>query len=420
MSHTDMEGHIVPVKYTATGHLDNHFSVGPAILWSPFLIVTHLSVLLYDGLGGHVAADGFSRPYFVTIAVATALYGFLAVWISFRMARKYVPERWAFLAALGIWFASSLPVYMYFNPSWSHAHSAFMVAVFLWYWNHTRSSRTWWQWIVLGAIGGLMMDVYYINAVVLLVPLLDSLANFRSALKAPEAGPVKKLILGNIVFAAAVLTAFLPTLVTRKIIYGSYFQMGYQGLWFWYSPAVIRVCFSADHGLFSWTPIVLLAVIGLFFLRRYDRFLSMYALTTFAAYVYIIGCYQSWDGLSSFGNRFFVSFSCIFILGLAALFDVLARAWQERRAAIIAWTATSALILWNLGLIFQWGMHLIPARGPISWRQAAYNQFSVVPVDCTHEVKLYLRHREALMNDIENTDVEQLKKGQNNPPQSHK
>jgi hypothetical protein len=31
---------------TSTGHLDNHFSVGPAMLWAPLLICTHLGVLL--------------------------------------------------------------------------------------------------------------------------------------------------------------------------------------------------------------------------------------------------------------------------------------------------------------------------------------------------------------------------------------
>ena len=127
-------------------------------------------------MGGHVAADGYSTPYLWAMALGTALYGFLALWISFRLARKYVPERWAFLATLGIWFASSLPVYMYFNPSWSHAHSAFTVALFVWYWDRTRNGRT------LGRNGscwvrsaGLMMDVYYPNAVLLLFPLLESL-----------------------------------------------------------------------------------------------------------------------------------------------------------------------------------------------------------------------------------------------------
>ncbi|PYT52149.1 MAG: hypothetical protein DMG43_12590, partial [Acidobacteria bacterium] len=51
---------------TPTGHLDNHFTVGPAILWTPFLLLAHAAVLLARALGSTVAADGFSTPYRVT------------------------------------------------------------------------------------------------------------------------------------------------------------------------------------------------------------------------------------------------------------------------------------------------------------------------------------------------------------------
>src|SRR4029077_18561734 len=57
---------------TSTGHLDNHFTVGPAILWTPFLLFTHAGVLLARALGSSVAPDGFSSPYRITIALATA------------------------------------------------------------------------------------------------------------------------------------------------------------------------------------------------------------------------------------------------------------------------------------------------------------------------------------------------------------
>ena len=40
--------------------------------------------------------------------------------------------------------------------------------------------------------------------------------------------------------------------------------MGYTELWFWNSPAFFKVCFSSQHGLFSWTPILLFAVAGFF------------------------------------------------------------------------------------------------------------------------------------------------------------
>src|SRR6202167_14430 len=110
MGRTDAQGNIAPAEYTQTGHLDNHFSVGPAILWFPFLVVAHGGVLLWDCLGGGIPADGFSKTYSVARASGTALYGFLALLISFALARRYFGERWAFLGTVGIWFASSLPV----------------------------------------------------------------------------------------------------------------------------------------------------------------------------------------------------------------------------------------------------------------------------------------------------------------------
>jgi hypothetical protein len=410
ISRTDASGRILAEQYTSTGHLDNHFSIGPAILWSPFLVAAHVIVRLYDSLGGHVAADGYSRPYLLAMALGTVAYGFLSLWISFRLARKYLAERWAFLGTLGIWFASSLLVYMYFNPSWSHAHSAFMVAVFVWYWDRTRASRTTLQWLVLGAIAGLMMDVYYPNAILLLLPLLESTAMYWKGVASAElTKTIGPLLLNNILFAGVGFAAFLPTFVTKKIIYGSYLNFGYGEQWFWDSPALLKVCFSSEHGLFSWTPIVFFAVIGLFLFRRYDRVLALYSIFVFATYLYVIGCYQDWHGLSSFGNRFFVSLTVLFVLGLAAFFEWVAHIWNEQRARVVASVTTGILILWNLGLVFQWGIHLIPARGPISWRDASYNQVAVVPVRVTHALANYLTQRRELMRQIEEEDVKHLK-----------
>jgi hypothetical protein len=50
-------------------------------------------------------------------------------------------------------------------------------------------------------------------------------------------------------------------------------------------------------------------------------------------------------------------------------------------------------------------MHLIPDRGPISWRNAAYNQFAAVPERATQSLRSYFFRRSELMNYIEQTDV---------------
>jgi hypothetical protein len=409
MSHFDSHGNITPEQFTKTGHLNNHFSVGPAILWAPFLLLAHVAVKMVDAFGGQIAANGFSRPYTVAMAAGTALYGFLALWISFRLARRFVSEEWAFLAALGVWLASSLPVYMYFNPSWSHAQSAFAVAVFIWYWLRTLSSRTTRQWLVLGAIGGLMMDVYYINAVLLFLPFAESIGTYRSAIARGDQSLIGSTLLRNLMLSLGLLAAFLPTLITKKIIYGSFFDFGYGVPWYWSSPAFVKVAFSSDHGFFIWTPVLIFAVLGLLLFARQDRKLAGYFVALFLLYLYAIGCYSDWDGLSSFGNRFFVSLTPIFVIGLAAFFQQLAKLMQPKSAVWAAGFATAVLIAVNFGLMFQWGIHLIPPRGPISLRAAARNEVVVVPEMAAEMVKSYFTRRSGMMNQIEQEDVKELK-----------
>jgi hypothetical protein len=416
MGRLDASGHVLSGEYTPTGHIANIWSIGPSLLWLPFLWLTHMGVLLSDHLGAHVAADGFSIPYVLTMALATALYGFLGLLFSFSIARKYFRERCAFLATIGIWWASSLPVYMYFNPSWSHAHSAFAVALFLWYWDRTRGERTIRQWILLGLLSGFIVNVYYPNGVLLLVPLFEGITwywrNLTSAANRLHA--TMRLFVRHLIYVGTFVVALLPTLISREIIFGSYLQTGYAPVtaWAWRAPALWNVLFSSDHGMLSWTPILILALIGLILFRRVDKPFATFLLVAFLAFYGVVAVHPDWDGMSSFGNRFFISLTPIYILGLASFFDRLTHSWRERYAVNLATCATAVLILWNLGLIYQWGTHLIPARGPISWSDAAYNQVVIVPRQFSHTLRAYLTQRKQLMGHIEQEDVEQLKSGQ--------
>jgi hypothetical protein len=414
MSRVDAQGHLLPGLYTKTGHVENHFSVGPAILWAPVLAPVHLAVLILDHFGAKIPPDGYSRPYVLAMALTTASYGFLSLLLAFRMARKYFDQQCAFLATIGIWLATSLPVYMYFNPSWSHAFSAFSVSLFLWYWDRTKLRRTPAQWAALGLFSGLMGNVYYPNVILLIFPALEIIHLVQARQRGPNQAimPLGKLASCSALFGVVFLVSLLPTFITRQIIYGSPFETGYPGIrtWNWTSPRLLSVLFSSDHGLWSWTPILLLAVIGLFFLARRNALLGTGSILTFLAFYYFIASYPDWDGLSSYGNRFFVSLAPVFILGLAALLGAFSQ-WmgENSRALALSGAAIAMLVLWNIGFIFQWGTHLVPARGEISWSEMAHNQAVVVPVRMTHSLKTYFLHRKDMMQHIEQEDIEQQK-----------
>ncbi len=409
-------GQLNPSEYTETGYVSNLFTIGPAMLWTPFLLVAHAFVLCADGLGAHIPANGFSTPYILAMALGTAIYGFLGLLFSYFLTRKYVEERWAFLSTLAIWGASSLPVYMYFNPAWSHAHSVFAVALFLWYWDRTRDRRTFLQWILLGLLAGLMVDVYFPNGVFLVLPLIESILAYWNSWKEKNLRAVGPLFAANISFMVALILAFLPTLVTRSIIFGGLFRFGtYTALpWNWSAPYWRLVLFSTEHGLLSWTPILALAILGLCFAPRLAKSLTRYLAVAAVPYYYLISSYPYWNGTASFGNRYFISLTPIFIFGLALLIQRFARLFRSPRRAFVAAAALIFLLVaWNAGFIFQWGAHLIPARGPVSFSEVLHNQFFVVPRQLSADLQRYLFRRKALMRQIEDRDIQQLK---NNPP----
>jgi hypothetical protein len=403
---------------TRTGHLDNHFTVGPAMLWAPFLLLAHGGVLIARMFGSSVAADGFSAPYRIAMALGTAFYGFLGVLLSFRLARQYVGESTALLATVAIWWGSSLPVYMYFNPSWSHAHSAFVVALFLWYWHQTRLTRTLKQWLLLGACAGLMLNVYYANAMVLVVLLVEAIPQYLAYFRRNKSEEtisrqsVADLLLKHAAFFAVVVISLLPTFLTRLAIYGGPLETGYIPLknWLWRSPVFLAVLFSPNHGLLSWTPILALAIAGIFILWLRKPEVGLAFLSAFLAFYLFIACYPDWAGISSYGNRFFVSITVLFVLGLGVFLDYTLSLFHNRKIALITASLVLACFLaWNAGLMFQWGEHLIPPRGPISFPEMIHNQFFVVPRQITARLQTYLFRRKAMMDQIERRDIEQMK-----------
>ena len=187
--------------------------------------------------------------------------------------------------------------------------------------------------MILGLLGGLMMDVYYLNVALLVFPSMDLVKLARGERKPSERAAAGAAVTSAAALLGMVFVGFLPTLITKKIIYGSFLNFGYVERWFWYSPAMLKACFSSEHGLFSWTPLLIFSFAGLFLLRRYDREFALRAVLGFLAFLYLLGCYQDWHGVSSFGSRFFVSLTPLFVIGLAAFFGFLASLLREQRSS---------------------------------------------------------------------------------------
>lgn len=370
------------------GRRINFAPVGSAILWSPFYTIGHVAAM-----ASGAPADGYSQPYISAVAYGSACYGFLAVLLGMAIIRRLLGEGSG--AMLAILFGTPLLFYIYVTPPFAHANSAFAVSLFLWQWLRTRDDG--WrpvQVVLLGAACGLMGMVREQDLFFAAGPALDFL---RWAWTADRARAVRAAATG----VASVLVAFSPQLLAYKVLNGHFGPTELTARKMtWTSPHAAGVLFSPEHGLFAWTPLVLVAVAGLVLLAagrhagiaRRDRDIAWIAglgLVMFALQVYVSGSVESWTVAGAFGQRRFVAMTPLFGLGLAAVIA----ATRGARAARIALVAGLVLgIWWNLGLMAQFGLHRMD-RQRLTLGRNAVTTFVDLPLEAPGLAWRYLTDR---------------------------
>ena len=90
-------------RFNSTGYIFSNWQLGQAVLYLPFFLIGHLLVLLYDILGYPVKADGYSSPYFIATAIASATYLFAGLIIMCRALAKFFGEHVAWIASISFW-----------------------------------------------------------------------------------------------------------------------------------------------------------------------------------------------------------------------------------------------------------------------------------------------------------------------------
>jgi hypothetical protein len=385
----DPSGRPRPEQITSTGRVANQWSVGPALLWSPWFLAAHGAVKIARLWSPGLAADGYSWPYRYACAIGTAVYGFLALVFARRIAVAVGRPDAATAATFLVWAASPLPVYQFFLPFHVHALAAFTVAWFIWIWLKPRG------WLYFGAVAGLMTEVYQLNAVLLI------LAFYALAQLARREG-IGRAVVAAMTFAAAFVIVWVPQLVGKAIVYGTPLTTGYHDQFFWLSPRLWQTAFSAEHGLFSWTPVAAIAAVGLGLLIRRRR--DFWPLGAACVLFFVcVASYQNWHGQSAFGNRFFISLFAVAVAGTAELWARVRHAGgMARRLAIIT---AGALALWNAGLACQWGTDIIPHKGPVDFGVVARNQATIVPAKAIGFLKEYFTSRARAARAIEQRDA---------------
>jgi hypothetical protein len=377
-------GYHMPDPDPVTGRVPSNWSVGPAVLWAPAYVIAHAAVRAGGLVGITHRDDGYGGLYYLALALTTLACGILGLLLAYRLACRVAPPREAFWSTLTIAVSTSLLYYLYLGPSHSHALTALTAGAFLCYWLHTRrssSARTWFCW---GLLAGALFLVRW-NDIVIALPVLvvESVHALRGKDPADRGHRVRNWI-GCMLAAllGLLLVASLQLFVWQFLHGRPWVRHSVATLHF--SPAGLwGTLLSARHGLFTWTPVTLLAVIGLFRLRRRDAELAGVSLAILVALVLSNCTVIDWWAGTAFGMRRLVSATPLFVLGLAVLLDDVRCAWARRipraaRGGFIAPLVFAGFGMWNVLLMAQFALGMISHTGPVPLSMIAANQPKVI------------------------------------------
>jgi hypothetical protein len=341
---------------TPTGHVRNLMPVGPALLWAPLFLLATTVLGLANAVGASYPIDGYGRLFQATAGLTGIAAATAGAWITCRTAAGLFGARIAVWSTLTIWLASSALYYSLVSPTYSHAASLLVTAAFWWTWLRTREASGLRRYALLGAWAGLAALMRWQDAILLASIGIEILLRLRHR----HVSFIGAVARGSMAVACAAIV-FLPQMIVWAVLYGQPLALP-QGPGFmrWTEPALIRVLFSDNHGLFTWTPIVLLAVLGVPLIRRRDANLAIGLVVFLLFSWYVNAAVADWWAGEAFGARRFVSCVPVFVLGLAALLE----RWSPSLRAL---TIAAAVVIGHTGLLlvqYQVFMHGWRALAP--------------------------------------------------------
>ncbi|MDP2728661.1 MAG: hypothetical protein Q8P59_14125, partial [Dehalococcoidia bacterium] len=324
-----------PTARTDDGYAPSGAPVGTSLLWIPFFLLAHGIAFVANMLGFPISMNGYSLPYLALVGWGSTLYAFLALTLTYLICRDYFSKAASLLAVLALWFGSSLFDYMYLETTMSHSADLFVAALFLYV--YCRTERVWGigRWTLLGLLGGLLAITRFQNVVYLVVPgllLIRELAIGLSRARWDKAGEAAlKSATFALYFAIPWIleTILFRALVTKDMV-GR--LLGPEGMFAVSVSQVVEALFSMRDGLFTITPIVAFAVMGVAFFYRKDRALFFFLAVPALLQLLIASSftYRFWG--PHFGMRYLINPIPLFILGLAALLD---KRWIPLKVAAI-------------------------------------------------------------------------------------
>jgi hypothetical protein len=305
------------LPYSPLGERMPKVTYGMALLYSPFFALGYKIAFNQDS-----PRDGFSEPFSTALHWGSIFYGLFGLIFLRNFLVKFYNEFVVTITLAICFFGTNLFYYTMANSEMTHGYLFFLISAFL------LMTYKWHQSPGLGKsvlIGFLLGVICLIRPTEVLTGLIFVFWGVSNKIDFKfQVNKFWKYKFHLLLMLIMIILVWLPQLIFWKERTGSYFFFSYgDEKFFWADPQIINVLFSYRKGWVMYSPLIILAFIGFFFMKGKSKKLSPVILLLLILNVYILSCWWDWFFGGGFGARAFTQHIAYLSLPIAACTEFL-------------------------------------------------------------------------------------------------
>jgi len=297
------------------------YPIGMAIMYIPGFIGGHL--------GAHLSsfpADGFSYPYQIGLYVWSLLVSLIGLILLAVILRKCFSDKVTAIVIGIIGIGTNFFNYAAYDNPMPHNYLFVLLALLVLTTNSFYKNPRFHKALLIGGIIGLATVSRPTEIIWAIIPTLWGLRNFR------DVGNRIRFFVRHWKYPIISFVGFLFflsfQLIYWKWVSGTFVQYSYQDQGFsWLKPHVFEVLFSYRKGWLVYTPVMILSLIGVFFIRK--RIPRLYSCLLIALLInfYIVSAWDIWWYGGGFGQRALIQSYVLLAFPLASFIEF---SWSKK------------------------------------------------------------------------------------------
>ena len=294
------------------------YSSGQAVLYFPFFLIGHLIATLTD-----YPADGFSKPYNLSILLGGLVYHVLGIALIARILLRFYADKIVGVTLVVLFFGTNLYSLLNGTALSSHGSALLLIAGFITIVDSYYRQKSMSKMFLAGCVFGLICINRPTDFITIIPAILWPMAIPGITVKQE----LKKLFTN----AKHVLAFLIPTLFFAFLQFGYWKYAG--GNWFinsygnpgegldFLNPHTIPFLFSFKSGWLLYTPLMALVLIFLVtkVFKKDGKMLIVFVYTL--VFIYLASSWTNWWYGGGFSQRSMVQAYVLLSLPLAGLVD---------------------------------------------------------------------------------------------------